>query len=355
MSERQRLRVAVLAGGRSSEHDISLASAESVVAALDPDQYDVVRVEIDRTGAWQLEAPEDEPRERLALAPGEYGDAVIPRAGGSLTQARAIGPIDVVVPMLHGPFGEDGTVQGMLEMVGLPYVGSGVLASALTMDKDIVKHVLTNVGIRTARHVLFDANTDHDYEAELASAGIGLPCFVKPARLGSSVGISKVTTHDLLGPALELAFRHDSQVLVEEMIEGREMEVGILGNKDPIASLPGLLRINADWYDYDAKYLPGGMDLEVPAPVDAVLTEELQRIAKLAFRICKCSGMARVDFFVTDQDEVVLNEINTIPGFTSTSVYARLFEATGITYAQLLERLIELAIERHQEAQQYLY
>jgi D-alanine-D-alanine ligase len=146
-----------------------------------------------------------------------------------------------------------------------------------------------------------------------------------------------VTTHDLLVPALELAFRHDSQVLVEEMIEGREMEVGILGNKDPIASLPGLLRINADWYDYDAKYLPGGMDLEVPAPVDAVLTEELQRIAKLAFRICKCSGMARVDFF------------------TSTSVYARLFEATGITYAQLLERLIELAIERHQEAQQYLY
>jgi D-alanine-D-alanine ligase len=215
--------------------------------------------------------------------------------------------------------------------------------------------VLTNVGIRTARHVLFDANADHDYEAELASASIGLPCFVKPARLGSSVGISKVTTHDELGPALELAFRHDSQVLVEEMIEGREMEVGILGNKDPVASVPGLLHINADWYDYDAKYMPGGMDLEVPAPVDAVLTEELQRVAKLAFRICKCSGMARVDFFVTEQDEVVLNEINTIPGFTSTSVYARLFEASGISYPQLLDRLIELAIERHQEGQQYLY
>jgi D-alanine-D-alanine ligase len=355
VSEPKRVRVLVLSGGRSSEHDISLASAESVVDALDPERYEVVQVEIDRTGAWQLEAPDEEPRERLALAPGEYGDAVIPRAGGSLTQARAIGPIDVVIPMLHGPFGEDGTVQGMLEMVGLPYVGSGVLGSALTMDKDIVKHVLTNVRIRTARHVVFYAKQDHDYEAELASAGIGLPCFVKPARLGSSVGISKVTTHDQLGPALELAFRHDRRVLVEEMIEGREMEVGVLGNDDPVASVPGLLHVNADWYDYDAKYLPGGMDLEVPAPVDAVLTEELQRIATLAFRVCDCAGMARVDFFVTDSDEIVLNEINAIPGFTSTSVYARLFEATGIGYAELLERLIQLALERHQEDGDYLH
>ena len=355
MGEQPRLRVAVLSGGRSSEHDISLASAASVVAALDPERFEVVQVEIDRSGAWQLEAPEDEPRERLALAPGEHGDAVIPRAGGSLSQARAIGQIDVVIPMLHGPFGEDGTVQGMLEMVGLPYVGSGVLGAALTMDKDIVKHVLTNVGIRTARHVAFYAKTNHDYEAELASAGIGLPCFVKPARLGSSVGISKVATHDDLRPALELAFRHDRKVLVEEMIEGREMEVGVLGNDDPIASVPGLLKVNSDWYDYDAKYLPGGMDLEAPAPIDAVLAEELQRVAKLAFRVCDCAGMARVDFFVTADDQVVLNEINAIPGFTSTSVYARLFEATGISYPDLLDRLIQLALERHREGGQYLY
>jgi D-alanine-D-alanine ligase len=215
--------------------------------------------------------------------------------------------------------------------------------------------VLTAVGIRTARHHLFHAKGDHDYEAELASAGIGLPCFVKPARLGSSVGISKVTTHDELRPALELAFRHDRRVLVEEMIEGREVEVGVLGNDDPIASVPGLLHVNSDWYDYDAKYLPGGMDLEVPAPVDPVLAEELQRVARLAFRVCDCAGMARVDFFVTADDQVVLNEINAIPGFTSTSVYARLFEATGISYPDLLDRLIQLALERHREDGQYLY
>jgi D-alanine-D-alanine ligase len=355
MSGQPRVRVAVLAGGRSSEHEISMASAASVLAALDPERYDVVKVEIDRTGAWQLQAPENGATERLALAPGEHGDAVIPRAGGSLTQARAIGQIDVVLPMLHGPFGEDGTVQGMLEMVGLPYVGSGVLGSALTMDKDVVKHVLRDVGIATARHVVFYAKVAHDYEAELASGGIGLPCFVKPARLGSSVGISKVTTHDELGPALELAFRHDRKVLVEEMVEGREFEVGVLGNDDPIASVPGRLQVNADWYDYDAKYLPGGMDLEVPADIDPVVAEDLRKTALNAFRVCECAGMARIDFFVTPDERIVLNEINAIPGFTSTSVYARLFEASGIPYPELLDRLIELALERHREAQQYQY
>ena len=355
MSEPRRLRVAVLSGGRSSEHEISLQSGRSVAEALDPARYEVVAVEIDRTGVWQLEASEEGPAEPLALAPGDSGDAVIPRAGGSLTQARTIGHIDVVLPILHGPFGEDGTVQGMLEMVGVPYVGSGVLGAALTMDKDIVKRVLRDVGIVTAQHVTFWSNVEHDHEAELASAGIGLPCFVKPARLGSSVGISKVRTHEELGPALELAFRHDRKVLVEEMIEGREVEVGLLGNDDPLASAPGELVVNAEWYDYDAKYLPGGMDLTVPAEIDPVVAEELQRQARLAFRVCDCAGMARIDFFVTPDDRIVLNEINAIPGFTSTSVYARLFAATGIGYQELLDRLIELALDRHREAGQYEY
>ena len=355
VSEPRRLRVAVLSGGRSSEHEISLQSGRSVADALDPARYEVVAVEIDRTGVWQLEASEEGPAEPLALAPGDSGDAVIPRAGGSLTQARTIGHIDVVLPILHGPFGEDGTVQGMLEMVGVPYVGSGVLGAALTMDKDIVKRVLRDVGIVTAQHVTFWSNVEHDHEAELASAGIGLPCFVKPARLGSSVGISKVRTHEELGPALELAFRHDRKVLVEEMIEGREVEVGLLGNDDPLASVPGELVVNAEWYDYDAKYLPGGMDLTVPAEIDPVVAEELQRQARLAFRVCDCAGMARIDFFVTPDDRIVLNEINAIPGFTSTSVYARLFEATGIGYQELLDRLIELALDRHREAGQYEY
>jgi D-alanine-D-alanine ligase len=352
-----RLRVAVLSGGRSSEHDISVLSGAAVIGALDPDRYDVVPVRIDRDGGWQLEAPPREPRERLAVTPGEPRESLIPRAGGSLTQARAIGPIDVVLPVLHGPFGEDGTVQGMLEMLGVPYVGSGVLGSALTMDKDLVKHVLRDVGINVAAGVVFRADTVARVEPErrLARGGIGLPCFVKPARLGSSVGITKVVSHDQLQPALELAFRHDSKVLVEEMLTGFEVEVGVLGNDDPIASLPGRINIDADWYDFDAKYSPEGMRLEVPAVVEPEIAEELQRVALLAFRTCECAGMARIDFFVTDGGRVVLNEINTIPGFTATSVYARLFEASGIPYGELLDRLIDLAIERHARAGQYRY
>ncbi len=354
MSSGSRIRVAVLYGGRSSEHDISVESGKSVIAALDPARYDVVEIEIDRTGTWQLESPPDEPGESLALAPGETS-SVIPRAGGSLTQARTIEPIDVVLPILHGPFGEDGTVQGMLEMVGLPYVGSGVTGSAVTMDKDMVKPLLASVGIETAPSVTFRARVVVDHEAELAAAGIAPPCFVKPARLGSSVGISKINTIEELAPALELAFRHDSKVLVEQMIVGREVECGVLGNAEPVVSLPGEITITADWYDFDAKYLPGGMDLIVPAELTPEVTNELQRTARVAFARCECAGMARIDFFVTPDDRVILNEINTIPGFTSTSVYAQLFEASGIPYAELLDRLIELALERHREAQQYAY
>ena len=354
MSSGPRIRVAVVYGGRSSEHDISVQSGRSVVAALDPERYDVVEIEIDRSGAWQLETPPDEPGESLALAPGETG-AVIPRAGGSLTQARTIDPIDVVLPILHGPFGEDGTIQGMLEMVGLPYVGSGVTGSAVTMDKDLVKPLLASVGVATAPSVTFRARVAVDHAAELAAAGIGPPCFVKPARLGSSVGISKVNSFDELAPALELAFRHDSKVLVEQMVEGREVECGVLGNAEPVVSLPGEITINADWYDFDAKYQPGGMELIVPAELSPEVTDELQRAAQIAFARCECAGMARIDFFVTPDDRVILNEINTIPGFTETSVYARLFEASGIPYAELLDRLIELALERHRESAQYAY
>ena len=352
-----RLRVAVLSGGRSSEHEISLESGSAVAAALDPSRYEVVPVRIDRDGGWELEAPPREPTERLAVTPGESRESLIPRAGGSLTQARAVGPIDVVLPILHGPFGEDGTVQGMLEMLGMPYVGSGVLGSALTMDKDVVKRVLRDAGVEVAAGVVFRAHSLDRVEPEkrLAANRIGLPCFVKPARLGSSVGISKVHTHEELEPALELAFRHDSKVLVEEMLTGFEIEVGVLGNDQPIASVPGRINIDAEWYDFDAKYSPGGMRLEAPAVIEPEIAAELQRVALLAFEACECAGMARIDFFVTPDGRVVLNEINTIPGFTETSVYARLFEASGLPYAELLDRLIELALERHVQAGQYRY
>jgi D-alanine-D-alanine ligase len=253
--------------------------------------------------------------------------------------------------MLHGPYGEDGTLQGMLEMLGVPYVGSGVLASALTMDKAMVKVVLGANGIATARSITLEAHTvlDMDVEAMLAAAEITLPCFVKPARLGSSVGISKVTDIDGLAPALELAFQHDSKVLVEAMVHGMEVECGILGTHDPMVSVPGRLHVNADWYDYAAKYEPGGMDLEAPADLEPELTEEIQRVALDAFRACGCEGMARIDMFVTDGGEVVVNEMNTVPGFTETSVYAKLFEASGVSYPKLLDRLIDLALERHRE------
>jgi D-alanine-D-alanine ligase len=345
-----RIRVAVLAGGRSSEHEVSVRSAASVVAALDPDRYEVVPVQIDRAGGWQIEASS-----RLSLEPGGDARALVP-AGGSVPVAQGTGPIDVVLPILHGPFGEDGKLQGFLEIGGLPYVGSGVLGSALTMDKDVVKHVLRSVGIAVARHVVF-RNRRFDAEGAAAVEELGYPCFVKPANLGSSVGISKVRSPDELRDAVELAFRHDAKVLVEEMIHGREVECGVLGNDDAVASLPGEIVIanDSDWYDYAAKYDEGGMELRVPADVPEAVGRELQETALRAFEVCECAGMARIDFFVTPECRVVLNEINTIPGFTATSVYAKLFEASGIGYGELLDRLIQLALERHADAQRYEY
>jgi D-alanine-D-alanine ligase len=347
----RRIRVAVLAGGRSSEHDISVRSAASVVAALDPARYEVVPVQIDRGGAWQLEASA-----RLSLEPGGRSHALVPANGGPLAPGAGAGPIDVVLPILHGPFGEDGKLQGFLEIGGLPYVGSGVLGSALTMDKDVVKHVLRSVGIAVARHVVF-RNRRFDQAGADAVEELGYPCFVKPANLGSSVGITKVTSREGLREAVELAFRHDPKVLVEEMIHGREVECGVLGNGDAVASMPGEIVIanDSDWYDFAAKYDEGGMELRVPAELPDAVTRELQETALRAFEVCECAGMARIDFFVTPECRVVLNEINTIPGFTATSVYAKLFDASGVGYGELLDRLIQLALERHADAQRYEY
>jgi D-alanine-D-alanine ligase len=348
-----RIRVAVLAGGRSSEHDISVLSGASVVAALDPERYEVVPVQIDRDGGWQIEASA-----QLALQPGADARSLVrrPRADAKLPAATGEIDVDVVLPILHGPFGEDGTVQGLLEMLRLPYVGSGVLGSALTMDKDVVKRVLRDVDIAVARHAVF-RNRVFGAEQMAEVDELGYPCFVKPARLGSSVGISKVESRDGLQAAVELAFRHDSKVLVEEMIGGREVECGVLGNADPVVSVAGEIVIaNAsDWYDYAAKYDEGAMELRAPADLPPPVSDELRDAARRAFEVCECAGMARIDFFVTPEQRVVLNEINTIPGFTETSVYAKLFEVSGISYPQLLDRLIELALERHADAQTYRY
>jgi D-alanine-D-alanine ligase len=335
--------VALLAGGRSSEHDISLASARSVLSGLDPERYDVLGVNIGRDGRWQLE---DANRAELPPADGRH----LPIPSNDRTPA-ALGSVDVVLPILHGPFGEDGTVQGLLELLDVAYVGAGVAASALAMDKDLFKKVMRDSGVPVARHHALRLG-------DPVENPFGYPVFVKPARLGSSVGISKVHDEAELGPAVERARRHDEKVLVEEFVAGMEVECGVLGNRvpPPIASLPGRIdTLEHEWYDYSSKYDEGGMELVIPPELPQETIELVQRRAVDSFVASECEGMARVDFFVRADGEVVVNELNTIPGFTATSVYAKLFEASGVAYPELLDRLIELALERRERRSRLVY
>ena len=322
--------MAVLAGGRSSEHEISLASARGVLAALDPECYEVSQVAIGRDGRWELGTGEN-----------ASGTLPIPTA----QTPAPLGPIDVVLPLLHGPFGEDGTVQGLLELADVAYVGPGVLASALCMDKDVFKRVMRDQGIPGAEHLALRLG-------ETVRNPFGYPVFVKPARLGSSVGISKVRAESELEGAVELARRHDEKVLVEEFVPGIEVEVAVLGNlPKPAASLPGqVISHFADWYDYSSKYDDGGSELVIPPPgLSEAQIVRAQELAVQAFVATECEGMARADFFVRAGDsELVLNELNTIPGFTPTSFYTRLFAASGWTYPGLLDELIRLALERRE-------
>jgi len=337
----QRIRVAVIAGGRSSEHEISVASARSVVAALDPERYETTVIEIERDGRWQLGAAASRELPRS-------GTETLPVIADS-APARALGEVDVALPILHGPFGEDGTVQGLLELAGIPYVGAGVAASALCMDKDLFKAVLRDREIPVARSVtLRDGDpVEHPF---------AYPVFVKPARLGSSVGISKAHDEEELVAAVELARRHDDKVLIEELLDGVEVECGVLGsNREPIASEVGEIVTDAEWYDYSAKYDEGGMELIVPARIPPETRKRVRTLALGSFVATECEGMARVDLFALKTGEVVVNEINTIPGFTATSVYAKLFEASGVSYTELLDRLVELALERHERKSRLLY
>lgn len=322
-------RVAVLGGGRSSEHEVSLASAASVSAGLRDAGHEPVSIEVGRDGVWRRDGDAE-----VALRPG-----------------RGLDGVDVVFPVLHGPFGEDGTVQGLLECLAIPYVGAGVLASALCMDKVMFKELMGYVGLPQVAYRAVTAESLASDRAGVLSrlAALGLPVFVKPARLGSSVGIVRVARADELPRALETAFEHDALAIVEAAARGLEVECSVIGNGDPIASEPGEIVLaagEAGWYDYEAKYTPGGMQLVVPARVPAWVRERIQSVAIEAFRRTGCSGLARVDFFV-EGERVLLNELNTMPGFTSTSVFASLFEASGVSYAELLDRLVQLALERH--------
>jgi D-alanine-D-alanine ligase len=354
-----RRRVAVLMGGRSSEHEISLASARSVIEGLDPERYEVVTIEIARDGHWQLgPGGHDEKSLDQGTVPGTLAapDTVqgtvpetmpVPAASGEVT--TTLGSVDVVLPIMHGPFGEDGRLQGLLEMADVAYVGADHAASAICMDKDIFKAVMRDQGIPVTRNITLR-------DGAAPENPFGYPVFVKPARLGSSVGITKAHDEEELAAAVELAFRHDEKILVEEFVPGIEVEVGVLGNREPFASLVGEIAVtHNEWYDYSAKYDEGEMDLIVPARITGEQTERVQQLAVQAFVATECEGMARVDCFVGDDGQVLVNELNTIPGFTATSVYAKLFEASGIPYRELLDRLVDLALERRDRRSRLQY
>ncbi len=319
------MRVAVLSGGRSSEHDVSLRSGASVARGLAEAGHEVVAVTIEPGGRWLLDGA------AVALTPG----------------AGLLGA-DAVFPALHGAFGEDGSVQGLLEQLDVPYVGSDVLASAVCMDKLSLKRLFATAGIP---QVDFVAYGEDGWRARCEA--MGLPLWVKPSRMGSSVGIGKVADLEDLEAAVELALRHDPRVIVEAAAGGREVECSVLGNEAPLISLPGEIVANAEWYDFEAKYEQGGMELRVPAPIPEDAAARVRELAATTFTLAGCSGLARCDFFVEPDGTVLVNEINTMPGFTETSVYAKLLESGGIAYAELCDRLVELALERHRSSRSY--
>ena len=322
------MRVVVLSGGRSSEHEVSLRSGVSVAGGLAAAGHEVVPVRIERDGRWMRNGSEID---------------LVPAAG--------VLDADAVFPVLHGPNGEDGTVQGLLECLDVPYVGAGVLASAICIDKLTFKRLLDYHGVPQVR---FCAVGEEGWRDLVAS--FGLPVWVKPSRLGSSVGISKVRAPEReLDEAVDAALKHDPRVIVEASASGKEVECSVIGNDEPQTSVPGEIVAHADWYDYEAKYSEGGMELVIPPRIDAGPRDRVRELAARVYRIVGCTGLARCDFFVTDEGEVLVNELNTIPGFTETSVFGKLFEATGVGYPELCDRLVRLAVERHERERAFRF
>ena len=367
-----RLRVGVVFGGRSGEHEVSLASAASVIAALEKRGHTVVPIGIARDGRWvvggdplralaaeaRVALPSDDAAGPVKKALADLAEAVDGATTTSLARTEPAGGLpaelrrlDVVVIMLHGPYGEDGTIQGLLELADLPYVGAGVLASAVGMDKAMMKAVFQAHGLPVVEHLMV---TRHEWRrapervARRIAETLGFPCFVKPSNLGSSVGISRVRDAGALPRALDEAASHDRKLLVERAVHGREIEVSVLGNDEPVASLPGEITYAGEFYDYATKYADGQAHLTVPARIPPETSGRIRELALAAYRAIDCAGMARVDFFLED-NRILVNEINTIPGFTATSGYARMWEASGLGYGELLDRLIELALERQRE------
>ncbi len=356
---KRKLRVAILFGGKSAEHEISLVSARNIVAAMDKDKYEVVSIGIDKEGRWFFDEGGDllrrKDQSQVIFRQNRNPTAVLPGITSTpmirISRGQPLGKVDVVFPVLHGPFGEDGTVQGLLKLANVPFVGAGVLGSAVGMDKDVMKRLLRDAKIPIPRFVVFESSGANRIHFADVKRALGVPFFVKPANLGSSVGISKVTANKQFAGALTEAFRYDNKIVIEESISGREIECSVLGNQNPIASLPGEIVTRHDFYSYDAKYRDEkGAQLIIPAALPKAIAKEVQELALRAFKTLACEGMARVDFFLRNNREIFVNEINTIPGFTKISMYPKLWEASGIPYRQLIDRLIQLALERfHRE------
>ncbi len=370
MADKKRLRVGVLFGGRSGEHEISLRSALTVMSAMDPSKYEIVPIGIGRDGRWYLERDAvkllaEKTTHLAALSAGGTQVTLLPHPEGQALVATptddaphpqdAIPGLDVVFPVLHGTYGEDGTVQGLLELAGIAYVGAGVLGSAIGMDKDAQKRLLRDAGVAVVKYFAIERADYHETPqlgAKLARK-LGFPVFVKPNALGSSIGISKVKRVGELNAALDDAFQYDRKALIEASCEGREFECAVLGNDRPEASIPGEVLVTGahDFYDYESKYVdPEGSATKIPADMPAAKAKKLRAMAVAAFKALSLRGMARVDFLASrDLREIYVNEVNTIPGFTSISMYPKLWEASGLPLPRLIDRLIELAVEEHRE------
>ncbi|TDL30487.1 D-alanine--D-alanine ligase [Jeotgalibacillus sp. S-D1] len=354
-------KLCLLFGGKSAEHEVSLQTAKAVIKALDMTKFEIDPVFISPEGDWRKGMPLEGPVEEVAALQFDAGQSVSATEGLQSTAIAAqdsAGSYDIIFPLLHGPNGEDGTVQGLLEVLNLPYVGNGVLASSAGMDKVIMKNLFKEAGLPQVNYVSFIRSTwenDRDAAYQKVEKDIDYPCFIKPANLGSSVGISKCSNRQELETGFEEAFLYDRKIIVEQGVKAREIEVGVLGNDYPEMSVPGEIVAKKDFYDYKAKYVDGDSVMIIPAELPEGVAEKLQNMAKTAFQAVDCSGLVRADFFLTDNNEIFINEINTMPGFTPYSMFPLLWENTGVSYSELIEKLVALGIERHAEKQKLKY
>ena len=341
----EKLNLGILYGGQSTEHEVSMRSAESVLGALDREKYNIHLIHISKQGEWILA---DQSERIEALTDGDNGVRLSIVPSQQFVSEKGTHHLDAVLPILHGTAGEDGIIQGVLEMIGVPYAGCNVRSSAVCMDKDMTKRLLKLEGINVADWVVFHHGEKDAVDYAAVEADLGLPMFIKPVNQGSSVGVSKVTDEQTFHEALALAFEFDTKVMVESAVQGREIEVSVLGNTDLTVSVPGEIVANTEFYSYESKYIDeSGAALEIPAKLEQPIAEKIRQTARTVYRTLDCEGMARVDVFLSEDGEVIVNEVNTLPGFTSISMYPKLLEASGISYPELLGRLVGLAVERH--------